>query len=123
MTMWFLSYAAGQLSRFLTNPGPTHYAAAIRVLVYLRDQGCRSLVFASNRDRGLDTFVDSSWGTRFSVSGCLVFFHGCLFHWFSKMKKSVVMSLIRIVFATLLAANYESVLCFLTSTLANELSD
>ena len=26
---------------------------------------------------------------RFSVSGCLVFYHGCLIHWFSKMQKSV----------------------------------
>ena len=29
---------------------------------------------------------------RFSVSGCLVFYHGCLFHWFSKMQKSVSLS-------------------------------
>ena len=35
---------------------------------------------------------DSSWATRFSVSGCLIFYHGCLFHWFSKMQKSVSLS-------------------------------
>ena len=29
---------------------------------------------------------------RFSVSGCLVFYHGCLVHWFSKMQKSVSLS-------------------------------
>ena len=40
--------------------------------------------------RGLDTYVDSDWATRFSV--CLVFYHGCLFHWFSKMQKSVSLS-------------------------------
>ena len=49
-------------------------------------------VFAPNSARGLDTYVDSSWATRFSVSGCLIFYHGCLFHWFSKMQKSVSLS-------------------------------
>ena len=52
----------------------------------------RPLVLAPNPARGLDTFVDSSWSTRFSVSGCLVFYHGCLFHWFSKSQKSVSLS-------------------------------
>ena len=80
MTMWHISYAAGQLARYLTNPGPSHYTAAIRLLVYLRDVGSRPLTFAPNVKRGLDTYVDSSWGVRFSNSGCLVFYHGCLIH-------------------------------------------
>jgi len=92
MTMFNLAYVASQLSRFLTNPGPSHFRACIRVLVYLRDNGNRPLVFAPNSTRGLDTFVDSNWGTRFSVSGCLIFYHGCLFHWFSKAQKSVSLS-------------------------------
>ena len=49
-------------------------------------------MFATNTERPLETFIDSSWGTRFSVSGCMVFFHGCLFHWFSKMQRSVSLS-------------------------------
>ena len=92
MTMWYLAYAAGQLARYLTNPGPSHFRAAVRVLIYLRDGGPRPLVLAPNATRGLDTYVDSSWAARFSVSGCLVFYHGCLIHWFSKMQKSVSLS-------------------------------
>jgi hypothetical protein len=92
MTMFHLAYPAGQLSRFLTNPGQPHFLAALRVLAYLRSAGARPLVFSTNSARGLDTYVDSSWSTRFSVSGCLIFFHGCLFHWFSKMQKSVSLS-------------------------------
>jgi transposase InsO family protein len=92
MTMFHLAYPAGQLSRFLTNPGQPHFLAALRVLAYLRSAGARPLVFSTNGTRGLDTYVDSSWSTRFSVSGCLIFFHGCLFHWFSKMQKSVSLS-------------------------------
>ena len=92
MTMPLIAYAAGQLARFLTNPGPSHFRAALRLLVYLRCHGDRPLVFAPNTERSLDTYVDLSWGTRFSVSGCMIFYHGCVFHWFSKMQKSVALS-------------------------------
>ena len=92
MTLPLIAFAAGQLARFLTNPGPSHFRAALRLLVYLRDNGDRPLTFTPNLDRGLDVFVDSNWGTRFSISGCLVFYHGCLFHWFSKMQRSVSLS-------------------------------
>ena len=92
MTHFHLAYAAGQLARFLTNPGLPHFRAALRLLAYLQSAGSRPLVFAPNSARGLDTYVDSSWATRFSVSGCMIFYHGCLFHWFSKMQKSVSLS-------------------------------
>ena len=92
MTHFHLAYPAGQLARFLTNPGLPHFRAALRLLAYLQSVGSRPLVLAPNSARGLDTYVDSSWATRFSVSGCLIFYHGCLFHWFSKMQKSVSLS-------------------------------
>ena len=92
MTMWHIAYSSGQLARYLTNPGPTHFRAALRLLAYLRDTGARPLRFTTNTSRGLDTYVDSNWSVRFSVSGCLVFYHGCLIHWFSKMQKSVSLS-------------------------------
>ena len=92
MTLWNLAYPAGQLSRFLTNPGQPHFIAALRVLAYLRSVGARPLVYSTNGARGLNTYVDSNWSTRFSVSGCLIFFHGSLVHWFSKMQKSVSLS-------------------------------
>ena len=92
MTMPWLAYTASQLARFLTNPGQSHYAAALRVLLYLRHAGDRPLCFAPDSSRGLDTYVDSSWATRFSCSGCMIFYHGCLFHWFSKMQRSVTLS-------------------------------
>ena len=73
MTHFHLAYAAGQLARFLTNPGLPHFRAALRLLAYLQSAGSRPLVFAPNSARGLDTYVDSSWATRFSVSGCLTY--------------------------------------------------
>ena len=50
----------------------------------------RSRHFDSHR--GLESFVDSSWATKFSCSGGMFFYHGCLFHWFSKMQRSVTLS-------------------------------
>lgn len=92
MTFPELAYAAGQLARYLTNPGPSHFKAAIRVLLYLRGAADRSLVFAPDRTRGLETYVDSSWAAKFSCSGGLFFLHGCLYFWFSKMQRSVALS-------------------------------
>ena len=92
MTYPELSYAAGQLARYLTNPGEPHFKAALRVLLYVRGAAKRTLTFAPNVDRGLETYVDSSWATKFSCSGGLFFLYGCLFFWFSKMQRSVSLS-------------------------------
>ena len=64
----------------------------MRVLVYLRGTQQRDLIFRPNVARGLDTLVDSNWATKFSCSGAMFFMHGCLFHWFSKMQRSVSLS-------------------------------
>ena len=92
MTMPELSYPASQLARFLTNPGPQHVQAAMRVLAYLHSARARTLMFAPNSQRGFEVLVDSNWSTRFSCSGAMYFFHGCLFYWFSKMQHSVSLS-------------------------------
>ena len=92
MTRVDIAYSASQLARFMTNPGPSHFKAAIRVLLYLRDTTDRALVMRPDPTRGLESFVDSSWATKFSCSGGMFFFHGCLFHWFSKMQRSVTLS-------------------------------
>jgi hypothetical protein len=92
MTMFHLSYAASQLSRFVHNPGPVHYSAAIRVLCYLRDSDSRVLHFNPNPKRPLVIYVDSNWATKFSSSGAMFFFMGCLVTWFSKVQRSASFS-------------------------------
>ena len=92
MTFPELSYPASQLARFLTNPAMEHYQAAMRVLTYVSQSRTRRLRFAPDVTRGFEVYVDSSWATRFSCSGAMYFFHGCLFHWFSKMQHSVSLS-------------------------------
>ena len=81
--------AAAATARFLTNPAMEHYQAAMRVLTYVSQSRTRRLRFAPDVTRGFEVYVDSSWATRFSCSGAMYFFHGSLFHWFSKMQHSV----------------------------------
>ena len=92
MTRPDIAYAASQLSRVLSNPGTVHIQAVVRVLLYLRHTSTRTLSFATNRSRACETFVDSSWSTKFSCSGAMMFMHGCIFHWFSKIQRSVTLS-------------------------------
>ena len=92
MTRPELSYASSQLARFVSNPGEVHFNAALRVLIYLDGSHARTLTYRPDADRGLDVYVDSSWLPRFSCSGALYFFHGCLFHWVAKMQRSVSLS-------------------------------
>ena len=62
------------------------------MLIYVRDTTDRALVMQPNPDRNLESYVDSNWATKFSCSGGMFFFYGCLFHWFSKMQRSVTLS-------------------------------
>ena len=87
-----ISYAAGQLSRFLTNPGVKAFNAAIRVLIYLHASKSRRLTFRPNASRPFVTLVDSSWTTKFSCSGAFFTLYGCPFHWFCKTQRSVTLS-------------------------------
>ena len=87
-----LCYITGQLARFMTNPGPTHFKAATRVLLYLHTAADRPLVYTPVTTKGFEAYVDSNWATGFSCSGTMCMYHGCLFHWASKMQRSVTLS-------------------------------
>ena len=92
MTRPDIAYISSQLARTLSNPGRTHIRAASRVLLYLRHTKSRILSFNTNSTMPFQTYVDSSWATQFSCSGAMFFLYGCLFHWFSKVQRSVTLS-------------------------------
>ena len=92
MTRFDIAYAASSLARVLSNPGRAHLRAATRVLIYLRCTKSRALTFRPDSSLGLDVYVDSDWASKFSCSGILCFFMGCVFHWFSKVQRSVSLS-------------------------------
>ena len=93
MTRFELGYISSQLARFVSNPGRFHFQAALRVLVYLKGSPHRTLTLSPRVAHPvLRVYVDSDWGTRFSVSGAAFEFMGTLVHWFSKTQRSVSMS-------------------------------
>ena len=92
MTRPDIAYAAGQLSRFLANPGIKAFNAAIRVLIYLSGTKERALVYQPSPRHTFITLVDSSWTTQFSCSGAFFTLYGCAFHWFCKTQRSVTLS-------------------------------
>jgi hypothetical protein len=98
---WLLSrraFAASQLARFVSNPGEIHFNAAVRVLIYLQGTSDRALVFSpgASENRPFEIYVDSDWATKFSSSGALYFYNGCLIAfdiaWFAKVQRSVSFS-------------------------------
>ena len=106
VTYFHISYAASQLARFVSNPGELHFAAAVRVLIFLRDNPW-VLTYQPNISptSPLELYVDASWGSKFSVSGYLIFFGRCLVAWASKVQRSVTFSSAEAeLFAAILAA-------------------
>ena len=91
MTYPEIAYAASQLGRFTSNPGKVHYAAAVRVLLYLHGKP-RSLHFAPKPTSPLVVYVDSNWVTTYSVSGAIFYYMGCPFAWLAKTQRSVSLS-------------------------------
>ena len=87
-----LSFIASQLARFVNNPGAPHHAAAVRVLLYLKNNSTRKLHFQPVSTRQLRIFSDSDWAVKFSVSGGVFEVMGCAVHWYSKVQRSVSMS-------------------------------
>ena len=92
VTLFELSYTASQLARFVSNPGELHFAAAVRALLYLKHAQHRVLKYSPCATRPLEVYVDSNWAVKFSASGALFFYMGCLVHWFSKTQRSVAFS-------------------------------
>lgn len=87
-----LSYIAGQLARFVSNPSMLHYRAALRVLLYLKSTQTQGLTFHALGAESIRCFVDSNWSSEFSISGGVIDFMGFPVHWFSRTQKSVSMS-------------------------------
>ena len=92
MTFSEICHVTTQLARFVSNPGPPHFDAAMRVLIYLDGQRGRGLRYEPDASLPLHVYVDSSWESKFSCSGAYYFFMGCHFHWFSKLQRSVSLS-------------------------------
>ena len=85
-----LTYTTSVLARFVSNPARVHYVAMQRVLAYLQATPDISLVLRpSSKRSGVDIYTDSSWDEKFSISGGVIFFEGCLIVWYSRRQRTV----------------------------------
>ena len=61
-----------------------------RVLAYIHPTRTHGLLYKPTSDpSGLVVYSDADWSTRFSTSGCVVFYHGCAIHWHTRLQRSV----------------------------------
>lgn len=91
-----IAFVASALSRFCTNPGPTHWKLAKRVLRYLQGTlNCGIIYTESNNDK-LKAYVDSDWAgdidDRRSCSGYVFMLANGPIAWEAKKQRSVALS-------------------------------
>jgi len=84
-----------ELAQFMSNPTPTHWTAAKRVMRYF--QGTLDLgITYTPSEEDPEIFSDANWGTcpidRKSVSGYAVMFGNAAVSWYSKKKPTVALS-------------------------------
>ena len=84
-----IAHATSVVARFVSNPSIEHFNALIRILVYLRNTKNCGLMYKFDDAKGLEIYADANWCTKFSTSGALYYYGGCLFAWYSRLQRSV----------------------------------
>jgi hypothetical protein len=96
-----IAQAVGVLSRFMANPGKSHWDALKRVLRYLKGTSQYALCYQGNSvpsDRfvSIQGYVDADWAgdvdTRRSTSGYVFMMNGGAISWMSKRQSVVALS-------------------------------
>ncbi|XP_019101883.1 PREDICTED: uncharacterized protein LOC109133324 [Camelina sativa] len=89
-----ITFAVNNLSQFLSCPTDVHYAAALRVLRYIKSNLGQGLFYSVDTELYLNAFSDANYGTcpdsRRSVTGFCVYLGTSLISW--KSKKQGTMS-------------------------------
>ncbi len=110
-----IAQAVGAVSRFMSNPGPTHWTAAKRILRYLRGTESKGIIFRKSQtsNEGLLGYVDADWGgdldKRKSTTGYVFFYHGGPVSWMSKLQSTVATSSTHAEYIALFSAAQEAV--------------
>ncbi|XP_019095636.1 PREDICTED: uncharacterized protein LOC109130504 [Camelina sativa] len=83
-----ITFAVNNLSQFLSCPTDVHYAAALRVLWYLKNNPGQGIFFSVDTELCLNAFSDANYGTcpdsRRSVTGFCIYLGSSLINWKSK---------------------------------------
>lgn len=94
-----LTYAVGEVSRYVQDPGPLHFVALKRIFRYLRGTSKYGLYFkkgSTNTSVSLEGFSDSDWAgdvdTRRSTSGYVFLVNDCPISFKTKKQTSTALS-------------------------------
>jgi len=90
-----IAQSCSEVSRYMSNPGQTHWIAVKRILRYLKGTIDNGLVF-SGSNVTLSGYTDSDWGRsiddRRSTSGYIFMSGNCAISWKSKKQTTVALS-------------------------------
>ncbi|XP_028215213.1 uncharacterized protein LOC114397350 [Glycine soja] len=89
-------HAVNIVSRFMSNPRKTHFAAAKRILRYAKGTKDFGILYKTNRDFNLTCYTDRDWAgstdDRKSTSGYMFLLSNKAISWASKKQTTVALS-------------------------------
>lgn len=93
-----ISYAVGQLARFMAKPGISHYRLCKHLLRYLNGTRTTGILYSrlhNTPPNSYDIYTDATWGTeedRISFQGMAVRRYGGVISWSAQRQKSIALS-------------------------------
>ena len=89
-----IAFAVGILSQFIQNPGPVHWEAVKRVIVYLGTTKNLWLTFGGKSENLVEGYCDADWASqkhRHSISGYSFHFGQGAISWSSKKQNIIAL--------------------------------